>query len=188
MREAELDDLELHRRLSEGDRDAFDELYRRYSAAAYGLAYRLTAQQLLAQDVVHDAFLALWRAPEAYDPARGPFRTFFLSLVHHRAVDTVRREERLRARTERAANLEPVHDEDVAEAVTEDAFLGGRRKEVREALAALPQDQRQVLEMAYFQGKTQVQISEEIGIPLGTVKTRTLAAMRKLRRTLEEHE
>ena len=188
MREAELDDLELHRRLSEGDRDAFDELYRRYSAAAYGLAYRLTAQQLLAQDVVHDAFLALWRAPEAYDPARGPFRTFFLSLVHHRAVDTVRREERLRARTERAANLEPVHDEDVAEAVTEDAFLGVRRKEVREALAALPADQRQVLEMAYFQGKTQVQISEEIGIPLGTVKTRTLAAMRKLRRTLEEHE
>jgi RNA polymerase sigma-70 factor (ECF subfamily) len=188
VREAELDDLELHRRLTEGDRDAFDELYRRYSAAAYGLAYRLTAQQLLAQDVVHDAFLALWRAPEAYDPARGPFRTFFLSLVHHRAVDTVRREERLRARTERAANLEPVHDEDVAEAVTEDAFLGVRRKEVREALAALPADQRQVLEMAYFQGKTQVQISEEISIPLGTVKTRTLAAMRKLRRTLEEHE
>jgi RNA polymerase sigma factor (sigma-70 family) len=188
VREAELDDLELHRRLSEGDREAFDDLYRRYSPAAYGLAYRLTAQQLLAQDVVHDAFLALWRAPEAYDPARGPFRTFFLSLVHHRAVDTVRREERLRARTERAANLEPVHDEDVAEAVTEDAFLGVRRKEVREALAALPTDQRQVLEMAYFQGKTQVQISEEVGIPLGTVKTRTLAAMRKLRRTLEEHE
>ncbi len=188
MRTAELDDLELHRRLSAGDKTAFDELYRRYSAAAYGLAYRLTAQQLLAQDVVHDAFLALWRAPEAYDPARGPFRTFFLSLVHHRAVDTVRREERLRARTERAANLEPVHDEDVAEAVTEDAFLGVRRKEVREALADLPQDQRQVLEMAYFQGKTQVQISEEIGIPLGTVKTRTLAAMRKLRRALEDHE
>lgn len=188
MRTAELDDLELHRRLSAGDKTAFDELYRRYSAAAYGLAYRLTAQQLLAQDVVHDAFLALWRAPEAYDPARGPFRTFFLSLVHHRAVDTVRREERLRARTERAANLEPVHDEDVAEAVTEGAFLGVRRKEVREALADLPQDQRQVLEMAYFQGKTQVQISEEIGIPLGTVKTRTLAAMRKLRRALEDHE
>jgi RNA polymerase sigma-70 factor (ECF subfamily) len=66
--------------------------------------------------------------------------------------------------------------------------MGGRRKEVREALAALPQDQRQVLEMAYFQGKTQVQISEEVGIPLGTVKTRTLAAMRKLRRALEDHE
>ena len=78
------------------------------------LVLRLTGQQVLAQDVVHDSFLALWRAPEAYDPARGAFRTFFLSLVHHRAVDTVRREERLRKRTERAANLEPVTGEDAS--------------------------------------------------------------------------
>jgi RNA polymerase sigma factor (sigma-70 family) len=182
------DDLELHRRLSGGDRGAFDELYRRYAGAAYGLALRLVRQELLAQDVVHDAFMALWRAPEAYDPDRGPFRTFFLSLVHHRAVDTIRREERLRARTERAANLEPVTGEDVAEAVTEDAYLDVRRREVREALSGLSAEQRQVLEMAYFGGKTQVQIAEEIGIPLGTVKTRTLAAMRKLRKALEETE
>lgn len=181
-------DRELHRRLSSGDRGAFDELYRRYSGAAYGLALRLIRQELLAQDVVHDAFMALWRAPEAYDPSRGPFRTFFMSLVHHRAVDTIRREERLRARTERAANLEPVTGEDVAEAVAEDAYLDGRRREVREALAGLSDEQRQVLEMAYFGGKTQVQISQEIGIPLGTVKTRTLAAMRKLRKLLEETE
>jgi RNA polymerase sigma-70 factor, ECF subfamily len=180
----DLDDLELHRRLSGGDRGAFDELYRRYAPSAYGLAYRLTGQQILAQDVVHDAFLALWRAPEAYDPARGAFRTFFLSLVHHRAVDTVRREERLRKRTERAANLEPVVGEDVAEAVVDEASLGVRRKEVREALGTLPPEQRQVLEMAYFQGYTQVMIAEELGIPVGTVKTRTLAAMRKLRRAL----
>lgn len=90
MRHEDLEDLDLHRRLSVGDREAFDGLYGRYSGPAYGLAFRLTGQQVLAQDVVHDAFMALWRAPEAYDPARGPFRTFFLSLVHHRAVDTVR--------------------------------------------------------------------------------------------------
>ncbi len=107
MRDGDREDLELHRRLTTGDRGAFDELYRRYAKAAYGLAYRLTGQQILAQDVVHDAYMALWRAPEAYDPARGAFRTFFLSLVHHRAVDTVRREERLRKRQERASNLEP---------------------------------------------------------------------------------
>ncbi len=182
------EDLELHRRLSGGDRGAFDELYRRYAGAAYGLALRLVRQELLAQDVVHDAFMALWRAPEAYDPDRGPFRTFFLSLVHHRAVDTIRREERLRARTERAANLEPVTGEDVAEAVTEDAYLDVRRREVRESLSGLSAEQRQVLEMAYFGGMTQVQIAEELGIPLGTVKTRTLAAMRKLRKALEETE
>jgi RNA polymerase sigma-70 factor (ECF subfamily) len=188
VRDGERDDLELHRRLSEGDRDAFDELYRRYAGTAYGLAYRVLGQQLLAQDVVHDAFLAIWRAPEAYDPARGPFRGFFLALVHHRAVDTVRREERLRARTGKAANLEPVVGEDVAEAVAEDAYLGVRRKEVRAALADLPPEQRQVVEMAYLGGRTQVQIAEELGIPLGTVKTRTFAAMRKLRKALEEHE
>src|SRR6186997_273456 len=111
MAETDREDLELHRRLLSGDRGAFDELYRRYSPPAYGLAYRLTGQQILAQDVVHEAFLALWRAPEAYDPTRGPFRTFFLSLVHHRAVDTVRREERLRKRTERALNPEDIYGE-----------------------------------------------------------------------------
>ncbi len=180
----DVEDLELHRRLNDGDREAFDELYRRYSPTAYGLAYRLTGQQILAQDVVHDAFMALWRAPEAYDPARGAFRTFFLSLVHHRAVDTVRREERMRKRTERAANLEPFVGEDVAEGVVDLAAIGERRREVREALTTLPPEQRQVLEMAYFDGKTQATIADEIGIPLGTVKTRTLAAMRKLRRAL----
>ncbi len=188
MQERDVEDLELHRRLVGGDRGAFDELYRRYAPAAYGLAYRLTQQQILGQDVVHDAFLALWRAPEAYDPARGPFRTFFLSLVHHRAVDTIRREERLRKRTERAANLEAVHGEDVAEDVVDEAFMAGRRKEVREALLGLSPDQRQVLEMAYFDGKTQVTIAEEIGIPVGTVKTRTLAAMRKLRVALSQED
>jgi RNA polymerase sigma factor (sigma-70 family) len=188
VREDDLEDIELQRRLAQGDRDAFDALYRRYAGTAYGLAYRLVGAQLLAQDVVHDAFLALWRAPEAYDPARGPFRTFFLSLVHHRAVDTIRREERLRARTDKAANLEPSVVEDVADAVAEESFLGVRRKEVREALVDLPPEQRQVLEMAYFGGMTQVQIADELMIPLGTVKTRTLAALRKLRKALEENE
>jgi len=177
-------DLELHRRLRSGERTAFEELYRRYGPAAHGLALRVTGQEALAQEVVHDAFLALWRAPEAYDPARGAFRTFFLSLVHHRAVDTVRREERLHRRSERASNLDPAPGEDVAEDVVEGAYLVQRRREVREALRALPPDQRRVLEMAYFSGRTQVQIAEELGIPVGTVKTRTLAAMRKLRRTL----
>lgn len=188
MGEGDREDLDLHRRLLSGDRGAFDELYRRYSGAAYGLAYRLTGQQALAQDVVHDSFLALWRAPEAFDAARGAFRTFFLSLVHHRAVDIVRREERLRRRGERAANLEPVASEDVAEGVVDEAYLRVRRKQVKEALEALPPDQRQVLQMAYFDALTQVQIAERLAIPLGTVKTRTFAAMRKLRGLLEAAE
>lgn len=188
MRDSDREDLQLHRRLSAGDRGAFDELYRRYSPTAYGIAYRLTGQRLLAQDVVHDAFLALWRAPEAFDATRGAFRSFFLALVHHRAVDTIRREERLRARQDRAANLEPATGEDPSERVVDEDFLTRRRSEVRDALADLSAEQRQVLEMAYFAGKTQVRIAEELGIPLGTVKTRTFAALRKLRRALETED
>jgi len=184
MREEDRRDLELHRRIAAGDREAFDELYRRYSGAAYGLALRVTVQDTIAQEVVQDAFLALWRAPEAYDPSRGAFRSFFLSLVHHRAVDADRREQRLRNRTERASNLEPLRGEDVAEDVVEGAYLAVRRKEIRSALETLPPKQRQVLELAYFGGYTQVRIAEELRIPVGTVKTRTLAAMRKLRRVL----
>lgn len=181
------DDGELHQRLALGDRHSFEDLYRRYAAAAYGLALRVTGQPGLAQDVVHDSFLALWSAPEAFDPARGSFRTFFLSLVHHRAVDTVRREERHRRRAQRS-NPERPTVEDVADDVVREAWLEGRRAQVRAALDALPPEQRRTLELAYFRGYTQTRIAEELGVPLGTVKTRTFAAMRKLQRLLDEQE
>lgn len=176
------------KRLAANDPAAFKEVYEEYAAAAYGIAYRVTRQEAIAQEVVHDAFMALWRAPEAYDPAKGTLRTFMLSLTHHRAVDAVRREERLRSRNERAMNLSPPESEDPAEEVVEAAWLGHRRKEVRAALEGLPPDQRTVLEKAYFDGMTQVQIAEDLGIPLGTVKTRTLAALRKLRVALDREE
>jgi RNA polymerase sigma factor (sigma-70 family) len=180
-------DLELHRKVAMGDSVAFEELYRRYAPAAYGLAMRVTGQVQLAQDVVHDAFLALWRAPEAFDPARGVFRTFLLSLVHHRAVDTVRREERFKRRSLRM-NFGPVEDEDSTEEVVEEAWLAHRRSRIRAALLTLSPEQREVLELAYFRGFKQSQVAEQLGIPLGTVKTRTLAAMRKLQRTLAEKD
>lgn len=176
-------DLELSRRLAARDADAFDEIYRRYAPAAYGIALRVLRQPALAQEVTHDAFVALWRAPEAYDPSRGAFRTFFLSLVHHRAVDAVRREERLRRR-EQQVNQAPPPVEDWSEAVVEEADLADRRREVREAMADLPDEQREALELMYFTGYTQARIAEETGVPLGTVKTRILAAMRKLRQRL----
>jgi RNA polymerase sigma factor (sigma-70 family) len=176
-------DRELHRGVTAREQPAFDELYRRYAPAAYGLAFRVTGRAPLAQDVVHDAFLALWRAPEGFDPARGTFRAYFLSLVHHRAVDTVRREERLRARTLRV-NPERDEDEDVAEDVVNEAWLADRRSQVLEAMEQLTAEQREVLELAYFSGYTQARIAETTGVPLGTVKTRTLAAMRRLRESL----
>lgn len=180
-------DAALHGRVVAGDRGAFEELYRRYAPAAFGLAFRVTGQESLAQEVVHDSFLAMWRTPEAFDPSRGTFRSFFLSLVHHRAVDTVRREERLRRRSEKM-NPGRAVDEDVAEGIVEEAWLSTRRADVIAALGRLPAEQRKVLELAYFDGYTQARIAEELAIPLGTVKTRTLAAMRKLHDMLTERD
>jgi len=103
-------------------------------------------------------------------------------------VDTVRREQRLRSRTERIQNLELVRVEDVAEVVVEDVAMDARRREVREALGTLSAAQRRVIELAYFGGYTQTRIAQELGIPVGTVKTRTFAAMRKLRRALYQED
>ena len=167
-----------------GDRRAFEELYRRYSAAAFGLAFRVIGQEVLAQDVVHDSFLALWRAPQAFDPSRGSFRTFFLSLVHHRAVDIVRREERFRRHVARM-NPGPVADEDVAENVVREAWLAVRRSQVVAALDQLIPEQRQVLELAYFGGYTHKEIAQKMDVPLGTVKGRMRIGLEKMRSFLK---
>jgi RNA polymerase sigma-70 factor (ECF subfamily) len=176
-------DAELLGRIADRDANAFEILYRRYSPSAYGVAVRVLRQPSLAEEVVADAFLAVWTAPHAYDATRGTFRMFLLSLVHHRAVDAVRREERLRAREQRA-NPPPVPDEDVMETVIEESELADRRRRVRHALEELPADQRRLLELMYFRGLTQSTIAKEEKIPLGTVKSRVFAAMRKLRETL----
>ena len=176
-------DLELLGRVADRDAEAFEILYRRYASAAYGVALRVLRQPVLAEDVVHDSFLAVWTGPEAYDPSRGSFRTFLLSLVHHRAVDGVRREERLRGREQRA-NPPPPPDEDVMETVIEEADLADRRRRVRDALGALSPEQRRLVELMYFRGWTQSRIAKEEGVPLGTVKSRVFAAMRRLREVL----
>ena len=176
-------DGELIRRVAAREAEAFEELYRRYSPAAYGLATRVIRQPFLAQEAVHDAFAAVWNAPEAFDPSRGPFRSFLLSLVHHRAVDAVRREERIRDR-ERRANPPEVPAEDVEEVVVEEVGLADRRRAVRDALGTLPPEQRQAVELMYFRGWTQARIARETGVPLGTVKSRVFAAMRSLREAL----
>jgi RNA polymerase sigma factor (sigma-70 family) len=176
-------DLELVRRVGARDPGAFETLYRRYAASIYGVAVRVLRQAFLAQEVVQDTFVAVWNAPDAYDPSRGPFRAYLMSLAHHRAVDAVRREERLRDR-ERRANPDPGPGEDVMETVVEEADLVDRRRQVREALGALPEEQRRLVELMYFNGWTQTKIAEAEGIPLGTVKSRVFAAMRRLREGL----
>ena len=168
-------------RVAEGSADGFSDLYRRYASTAAGLAHRVIGDPVLAEEVSQDVFLSVWRSAAAYDAARGSVRSWLLTQVHHRAVDVIRREDAERRRSFRQPEPIPV---DPTDDVVEDAWLRTRRAEIRLALKSISTEQREVLDLAYFGGLTQTQISEKLGIPLGTVKSRTLAAMLKLRDAL----
>jgi RNA polymerase sigma-70 factor, ECF subfamily len=177
-------DVELLRRVAAGDRGAIDDLYQRFRGPAFALARRVLADDALAEDVLQDVFLTVWRNPSGFDGARGTVSTWLLTLVHHRAVDAVRREESHRRRQARAedelALSAPIRGEDVED----QAWAGIVADRVRVALGALPEAQREALTLAYYGGYTQREVAALTGTPLGTVKTRMLAGMRRLKDTL----
>ena len=173
-------DRDLVRRVIAKDEEAFRSLFRRYAPMAKALALRIVRQTFGAEEIVQEAFLALWRNPGAFREDRGSFRAWMLSTVHHRAVDAVRREEAWRRRS-REHDPDALVAEDVGAAVVEELDHAAMRREIRAALDQLPAEQRQVLEMMYFEAKTQSMIAEELKLPLGTVKSRTLLGMRRLR-------
>jgi len=175
-------DRDLVERVSTGDRAAFSELYRRYASSAFGLATRILGEQALAEEVLQEVFLAVWRRSGAYDPARGSVRSWVFAQIHHRSVDAVRREEAERRRSGSTVVREAVEDD--LQEVIEESWLQSRREHVRRALTTLSPDQRQMIELAYYRGLTQTQVASETGVPLGTVKSRTLAAMRRMRDAL----
>jgi RNA polymerase sigma-70 factor, ECF subfamily len=178
-----LDDATLVERLAGGDSEALAALYDRHGSVCYGLARKITANDTLAEDAVQEAFLGMWRTPAAYQRGRGTVRTWLLGLTHHKAVDLVRRETaQQRRQNAHAAQqaFDPPPDDDPATM----AWQGARAAEVRTALGDLPDAQREALALAYFGGYTQTEIAKLTGVPLGTVKTRTLAAMRRLRTRL----
>jgi RNA polymerase sigma factor (sigma-70 family) len=182
----EASDRDLVRQVRSADEEAFRALFRRYGPLAKGLAYRVVRQRSMAEEIVQEAFLALWKDPESYREDRGTFRSWLLATVHHRAVDLVRREEAQRRRgLEQQAESEAV-EEDIADSVADSVDLADTRKQVRAALQGIAPAQRQVLEKMYFEGKTQADVAEELGLPLGTVKSRTLLGMRRLRLLLLE--
>ncbi|HXF37710.1 MAG TPA: sigma-70 family RNA polymerase sigma factor [Actinomycetota bacterium] len=184
---AEARDRDLLRRIEGGDEAAFRTLFRRYGGTALALARRIVRQGFLAEEIVQEAFLSIWRRPGAYDEARGSVRAWLMAAVHHRAVDAVRREESQRRRAEAVIEL-PDPGDDPGVTVVEAVGLPEERRAVRGALEDLPAEQRQVIELMYFQGLSQSKIAERLSLPLGTVKSRTLLAMRRLRASLGELE
>jgi RNA polymerase sigma factor (sigma-70 family) len=179
-------DEALLQRVGAGDERAFRELFARYAAVAHALAFRLVRQAQVAEEIVQEAFLAVWRTPERYDPARGSVRSWLMGTVHHRAVDAVRREQAQRRRAEQAAAMVPRVADDPTDDVLSAIDLPRERRLVQKALAGLPDEQRDVIHRMYFDGMSQSQIAERTGLPLGTVKSRTLLAMRRLRTNLGE--
>ena len=172
-------DEELLESIARGDEQALATLYDRYGHLAYGLALRVLRDRTLAEDAVQDAFLAAWRTAVSFDPTRGNARTWLLTLVHRRAVDVVRREERRRG--------DPLDDlpVDSGDSTDEAAEVRDERRRVQAALARLTPDQREALELAYYGGLSQSELAERLGVPLGTVKSRMFAGLGRLRDLLE---
>lgn len=178
-----LEDVALVALVRDGDAGGLEALYTRHGGASYGLARRILTDERLAEDVVQEVFLAVWRDAGRFDAGRGTFSTWLLTLTHHKAVDSVRREENLRKRrtTDEALEFTPSGDKGPEEEI----WTTLRRERVREAVATLPDAQKEALGLAYFGGYTQREIARLTGTPLGTVKTRMLAGMRRLRDQLE---
>jgi RNA polymerase sigma-70 factor (ECF subfamily) len=164
--------------VARSDERALAELYDRFGRVAYGVALRVLRDEALAEDAVQEAFLAVWRSAPKFEPQRAKAGTWLLTFVHRRAVDLVRREQRRRADPLEGA------PEPATETTDLEADVRDRRRRVQDALAQLPTDQRQALELAYYGGLTQSELAERLGVPLGTIKSRMFAGLSRLRTLL----
>jgi RNA polymerase sigma-70 factor (ECF subfamily) len=169
-------------RLADGELDALEELYDRYKTMAYSIAYRITNDASLAEDVVQDAFLGVWRNAARYVDGRGSVKTWLLAIVHHRAIDAVRRRRPTR-------ELPDVESSPPAALTLPDVWAevaaGIDAASVQVALGTLSDVQREAIELAYFGGLTQQEIADRTATPLGTVKSRMRLGLLAMRRALE---
>ena len=179
---AHLSDEALVALVARGDETALAELYDRIGRIAYGLAYRVLRDERLAEDAVQEGFLTAWRTAADFSAERAKASTWLLTLVHRRAVDLVRREER------RRVEPLPEDDRDAAGLVAaeEAAWLRFDRERVQEALRSLPDAQREAIELAYYGGFTQSELAERLGQPIGTIKSRMFSGLARLRELLDD--
>ncbi len=179
----DMDDAALLHAMQGGDESSVAVLYDRYGGAAYGLAHRITNDATLAEDVVQDAFVSVWKQCARFDGSRGQAKSWLMTIVHHKAVDTVRRRA---GRPERP--LPEGFDEPVAvlgrpDELTERSMDAAA---VRNAVRGVPEDQRTTIMMAYFEGLTHIEIAERMKVPLGTVKSRLRIGLEKMRAELRQ--
>jgi RNA polymerase sigma-70 factor (ECF subfamily) len=184
LRAQDLADEDLLRLAQRGELAAFELVYERHKRAAYSLAYRIVGSHPVAEDVVQEVFLSVWRSKERYDATRASVRTWLLRIVRWRAIDALRAG---------AYERREVRGDDLAETVEsgeagpdEKVVRGDEAAAVRAAVGWLPAQQRQVVELAYFRGFSQSEIAEIVDAPLGTVKGRMRLALDKLRGSLDD--
>ncbi len=170
----------LMSKIAQGDQPAFAAFYDAMSAAVFGTVLRILRDRQQSEEVTQEAFVALWSAAATWDPARGSSTTFLLTIARRRAVDRVRSEEARKRREETATTLEVTPDVAYERVEAEETS-----SEMRQRLSQLPDDQRIVIDMAFYEGHTQQEISDRLGVPLGTVKSRMSVGMSKLRRAME---
>jgi RNA polymerase sigma-70 factor, ECF subfamily len=178
-----LSDEQLLVRVARGDTAAHEALYDRYGSTVLGLALKITGDRPASEEVVQEAFWRMWRKAGSFEAPRGAFTSWFFSIVRNLSIDVLRRRHtQVATASEFEGMLEelPDPDTDVAEA----AGLVVRHQQVRAAIAALPVEQRNVIEMAYFRGMTRQEIAERTGEPLGTIHSRARLALLKLREAL----
>ena len=174
-------EIELLRRVAQGDRRGFDELYDRFSGVLFSTAYRVLNSQEAAEDVLQDVFVQIWEMAPLYDPARGKPLTWAITLTRNKAIDRLRatvRRNRLSEDMQRESQTQNQFDD---RSSFDAASTGDTNKLVREAMQKLSKDQREAIELAFFSSLTQPEIAERLNEPLGTVKARIRRGMMRLR-------
>ena len=179
------EDVAIARRIADRRPEALGELYDRHAPLLLALAERILGQRGDAEEVLQEAFLQVWGQADRYDPRRSSVLTWLVLLTRSRAIDRLRSRQagERRAVASDARDPEPRH---ASPAAVESVLSLERRERVQQALGELPAEQRQVLELAFYGGLSQSEIAAQTGVPLGTIKTRSLLAMKKLRQTLRK--
>jgi RNA polymerase sigma-70 factor (ECF subfamily) len=180
-----LADEDLISLVEAADAEAFATLYDRHIRAAFSLAHRMMGERQASEDLAQDAFLKVWRGASSYRAERGSVRTWILSIVHNRSIDQIRSQASRRRAQEKIEASAPRSQPSEAFAET---LRNSQRDQVREALNTLPPEQLKILELAYFSGYTHVEISDLLGLPLGTVKGRMRLGLKKVRDYFESRD